>query len=260
MRTDPETSGKAHFTQLYRSELAEEARWLEYGAALKGNSVEFLLARNGILPESLLELGCGTGAVVRECQRRSIAGAYTGVDYSPEALDYLAAHSTGIRTFRADITADGFTLDGHYDVVLLSHVLEHLEEPLRALRNALHRTRCGYIIAEVPLEDLPASRLKNLFRDRRRNSAGHVQFFTRASFRALMRATPLTILDERSYVPILPAEGYDLVQERAGLSPLSAWLKSVSARYVARVLGPLWRRLYYAHYAVLCRPTNALTS
>ena len=254
MRMDPEISGRDHFTRLYRSELVEEARWLDLGAALKADSVELLLARNGIQPESLLELGCGTGAVIGECQRRSIACSYTAVDYSSEALDYLAAHSTGIRTFRADLTDDGFALDGHYDVVVLTHVIEHLEQPWSALRNVLRRIRCRYVIVEVPLEDLPAARLKDLFRDRRRNSAGHVQFFTRTSFRGLIQAAPLTIIDERSYVPVLPAEAYGFIQRRAGLSPLSVWLKEISARYVSRVCGPVWRRLYYAHYAVLCRP------
>jgi SAM-dependent methyltransferase len=249
-------SGRDYYEQIYRNELEEEARWLEYGAADKVNSVEILLRRQGITPVSVLELGCGTGAVILECQRRGLGAEFTAIDYSQEAIGYLAGHSRDIRCLAADITRPDFKLEQNFDVVILSHVLEHLEEPLRFLQLLMSRVRFRYLVAEVPLEDLLASRLKNLFRDRTRNTAGHVQFFTQDTFGKLLESAGLTWQNYRRYAPVSPLEAIDLVRRRCGLSAAGTIVKKSTGYYLPRMLGPLWERIYYAHLAVLCVPRD----
>src|SRR5690242_299481 len=114
---DPAVTGRDHYAQIYREELDAEAKWLQYGAVEKVNSIEQLLAQVRCKPQRLVELGCGPGAVIRECQRRGIGDQLTAIDYSRDAISFLASRSSGIRCVVADVTAPDFEIDGEFDVV-----------------------------------------------------------------------------------------------------------------------------------------------
>lgn len=86
---DSGRSGRDHYEAAYLDALERQAEWLCRGAGQKADSVERLLHRNRIKPESILELGCGTGAVIGELQQREVARHYYGIDYSAPAIDYL---------------------------------------------------------------------------------------------------------------------------------------------------------------------------
>jgi SAM-dependent methyltransferase len=252
---DRRVSGRDHFAQIYESDLELEAKWQSYGAIEKVDSIERLLRSTGTHPSTLVELGCGTGAVILECQRRGLADELIAVDYSEVAINHLRQRAPGIRCIVDDITGSAFSVK-RGDVVVLSHVLEHLEEPVEFLRALLQNMDFDYLIAEVPLEDLWAARIKNLARDRTRNAAGHVQFFTPSSFLALLRAAGLTVVESRRYVPILTPESVAFVARKDGMSRTRELLKLATGHYLPRALRPLWERLYYAHYTVLCRPPS----
>src|SRR5947209_3990394 len=53
-----------HYEALYRKNLDLEAKWLEICAHHKADSVQVLLRRAVEQPESVLEIGAGTGAVI----------------------------------------------------------------------------------------------------------------------------------------------------------------------------------------------------
>jgi SAM-dependent methyltransferase len=253
---DSSVSGRDHYANIYKTELELEAEWLRYGAISKVDSIEMLLRQNGIKPLTLLELGCGTGAVITECQRRGLAVEFTAVDYSKPAVEYLEAHSEGIHCITADITDSSFTLDRTFDVVILSHVLEHLEDPLKFLQLMIAKIRFGYLVAEVPLEDLLAARIKNLVRDRTRNAAGHVQFFTERTFRGLLSSARFELKDCRRHVVAFSPQIIEFVCKKDGLSRIQTAVKRATYGYLPRSLRPLWERAYHAHLAVLCTPPD----
>jgi SAM-dependent methyltransferase len=246
-------SGRDHYDSLFQDEIEREAEWLDRTARPKADSIEHLIKRNGIACGTLLELGCGTGSVIRECQRRDLAGTYLAVDYSEAAIDYLRRHSRGIEACVADLTAPDFAFDRPVDVVVLSHVIEHLEEPLGLLRS-LRRIDFKYLIAEVPLDDLLMGRLGALFKeDRTRNLAGHVQFFTAKTFRRLIESSGMRVLEGRRYLPTLDRDTIRFVCRKNGSSP-ATYSKMLLGRYLRLVLGPLWAHVFSAHYAVLSCP------
>ena len=234
-----------------------ETEWLRHGAVGKVDSVEALLNRQGVKPVTVLELGCGTGGVITECQRRGLGVEFTAVDYSKRAIGYLESHSEGIHCMTADITDPAFTFNDSFDVVILCHVLEHLEDPLKFLQSMTAKISFRYLVAEVPLEDLLASRIKNLVRDRRRNLSGHVQFFTEKTFRRLVSSTTLNLKDSRRYVPILSPEVLEFVCRKDGMSGVRTVIRKATGCYLPRILKPLWENAYYAHCAVLCTPPSA---
>jgi SAM-dependent methyltransferase len=71
---------------------------------------------------TLLELGCGTGAILAGLTGRL---AVTGLDRSPEMLAVAAAKLPGVPLLLADMTA--FRLDGQFDAVIcVFDTLNHL--------------------------------------------------------------------------------------------------------------------------------------
>jgi len=244
--------GKDIFLDKYRTDLEAEARWLAFGAEFKANSIETLLKRHGIRPDVLLELGSGTGAVIRECQRRGLAREYIAIDASEEAISWARERSPGIRSMVADITSPQCELPARVDVVILSHVLEHLENPKDLLVSLVERLPFRWLIAEVPLEDLAAARIKNVFRDRMKNTAGHVQFFTARSFQDLLASAGLTVSDSVRYFPLPGKEMLEHYLRSATRSFAGRTVKRATNSYLPRLFGPLWVKGYHAHMAVLC--------
>ncbi|MDO9116961.1 MAG: class I SAM-dependent methyltransferase [Nitrospira sp.] len=247
---DPTVSGRDYYESLYQKQVDAEAEWLRRGAIEKANSIERLLNNHGIHPTTLMELGCGTGAVIRECQTRGLAQRYIAADYSTDALQYLQDSTTNIETICTDITIPG-TLPRQVDVVIVSHVLEHLEAPAVFLQ-ALRHIEFSYLIAEVPLEDLYAGRLKSWIWDRTRNISGHVQFFNAPSFRRLLAGNGLSVIAERTYVPILDRDTIKFVSEKNSANRLQRMRMTITNYYLPSLLESLWAKFYYAHHAVLC--------
>lgn len=74
-------------------------------------------------PDSVLDVGCGTGALLHELNERSLAVA--GLEYSREALKYCQRRSLEVVQF--DLESDGDPFPGRrFDLVISVEVAEHL--------------------------------------------------------------------------------------------------------------------------------------
>ena len=243
-------TGRDHYASIYASQLDAEAKWLAFGAVEKANSVQMLVTPRMPKPLTVMELGAGTGAIVAELQRRAFAVNYIAVDYSTDACEYMRRNLRGVNVVRADIVAE--RIPDQADVVLLSHVVEHLEEPETLLSAIAKNIDFEWLVIECPLEDLPASRLKNLFRDRSRNLAGHVQFFSERSFRELI-GRHFTIVDHRHYAPWSPSHVVSFLAIKDRMSPTTRITKRFTMEFGPRFMAPLWKRLWLGNYALLCK-------
>ncbi len=251
-----EVNGRDFFDQIYQRELQLEAEWLRLTATHKVDSISALLKSAGVSPNSLVEIGCGTGAVVKECKRLALARDFIAIDFSSAALGYLSGTDPTIPTHQADITSDAFHLNDPVDVIVCSHVVEHLEEPDAFLKALHNRINFRFAIIEVPLEDLFGHRWRWQGKDRKQNAAGHVQFFTSKSFETLLARNGFRILDSRRYVPTLTLETIQLLRTRHHLTRGAQIRKWITSNLLPKLTAPVWSRLYYAHYAVLCVKTG----
>jgi SAM-dependent methyltransferase len=249
-------SGRDYYESLYVSELDQEAEWMRRGASYKVDSIQALLDRHAIRAQTIMELGCGTGAVIQECRARGMARRCIGVDYSADAVNYLRTRAPEVEAIQADIHSPDFAIDGDIDVAILTHVIEHLDDPHLFLTRAIEKLPFKYMVAEVPLENLAVGRLKHLIRDRRINTTGHVQFFDASSFEDLLSSHGLKILDTRRYVPIHTLDTIRFLRSKDGLSPVGV-ARLVASSLMSRALYPAWARLYYSHYTVLCARGDA---
>lgn len=98
-------------------------------------------------PGQALDLGCGSGRLMENLAR--VGWGVQGVEWDPEAAR-IARESTGITVHVGEV--EHLSLEaGQFDLIVLTHVLEHLSNPARTLR-ALRRllTSDGRIVVVYP--------------------------------------------------------------------------------------------------------------
>jgi SAM-dependent methyltransferase len=136
----------------------------------------------------VLDVGCGQGRITRLLAPR--ATAIVAIDHDPATV--ATARSLGGEIdYRV---GDATEVEGEFDVALLVHVLEHLDQP-RILLNQL-RQRAGALVIEVP--DLEADSL-NLVRAELGSplytDADHVREYTLPALRADVEAAGWYVRD-----------------------------------------------------------------
>lgn len=241
------------YEEKYRNHLRWQESWLDFSAANKADSVELLLSRCAIQPRTIIDVGCGTGAVLLELRRRRIGQQFYAVDCSAEALSSLSSKAPDVHCQQADITQPWTPPSLEFDCVLLSHVIEHLASPASVLRPLHTLLRFKYLIVEVPLEDLAAARFKNLFRNRLSNEAGHVQFFTPGSLMDLLDCCGYESSASRTYSPILSRSVLEEIANQNRFSSLRKAIYTVTNIYGPKYLQRSWSRFYHGHLAVLAQ-------
>ncbi|TVL92961.1 methyltransferase domain-containing protein [Streptomyces sp. SAJ15] len=117
------------------------------------NSAGYLLGelRPGL---SVLDIGCGPGTISADlAERVAPRGRVTAVDSAPDVLEHARAHAEGrglpadaLRVAVADVLALGFP-DDSFDVVHAHQVLQHVSDPVRALREMRRVCRPGGVVA-----------------------------------------------------------------------------------------------------------------
>ncbi len=106
--------------------------------------------------DRLLEVGCGYGLLLDEARRRGYVAE--GLELSKEAVDY-ASETLGLSV--GNMAFEDAALEGErYDAVLMVDVLEHFEDPARAMARAsdLLAPR-GALLMVTPDPSSPIARL-----------------------------------------------------------------------------------------------------
>lgn len=121
-----------------------------HGSRTAADSAAYLLPhlRPGL---SVLDVGCGPGSITLDLAAAVAPGAVVGIDPSEAVIE--TARATAAE--RADTTTqftvgDAYAIDAAdntYDVVHAHQVLQHLTDPVRALREMARVTKPGGLIA-----------------------------------------------------------------------------------------------------------------
>jgi SAM-dependent methyltransferase len=119
------------------------------GARTRRRLVLRALRRHAPGAKEILDVGCGLGEMVAFLSAELASVRFTGIDFSPGAIEScrrrLPEHSWAV----ADVVADD--LPRPFDAVICSELLEHLDEPETALvRIASSLTPGGVIVVTVP--------------------------------------------------------------------------------------------------------------
>jgi SAM-dependent methyltransferase len=218
------------------AEAERMGRWRALGARSKAAHVRALLERAHETPRTIVEIGYGDGSLLVH-----LAGLATvdGFELSANAARYAAERGVArkVEAFDGEHVP---AADDAYDLAVLSHVLEHVPDPLPLLKEAARVART--VIVEVPLEDnhsarRPAARKLS-------EGAGHLHAFNRADVRRLVGKAGLAPRQE-----LTDALSYEMVSFFSGTTKgVAKW----ATRTMLDRLG-VAERLFTVHYAVLAR-------
>ena len=146
----------------------------------------------------VLDLGCGSGdllAILGE-----ISADVVGVDQSAEQVDLARLHLAekgldNVRVFATDGVEYLQGVDAPVDVVVMSHILEHLEDPSAILRDVAEL--CSFVYVEVPdFESQISNEFRRLLgRPLIFSDLDHIWEFDRREITELLEGAGLMVLE-----------------------------------------------------------------
>ncbi len=146
--------------------------------------------------KKILDVGCGEGFTLIKLRHAKIGEKLEGVDNSDEALALGKKVNPKLDIKKGNIYKLPYK-DSSFDLLICTEVLEHLEDPGRALRE-LKRVSSKYVLLSVPNEPffMIASFLK-----RGRDHPEHKNHWTAYSFKKFLRMNGLKISVARHPFP-----------------------------------------------------------
>jgi ubiquinone/menaquinone biosynthesis C-methylase UbiE len=177
---------KTAYDQFY--EQHDEA-WRMLSAKYKAQHI--IEVCRGLTFTNVLEVGAGDGSILKYLSDQDFAPELNAVEISESGVGYI--QSRGIKNLKSVQVFDGYKLpfgDDSFDLIILSHVLEHVEHERMLLRE-IKRVAKHYVI-EVP-RDYKAgvdSRIKHFL------AYGHINVYTPTSLRYLLRTEGFEIVSD----------------------------------------------------------------
>jgi O-antigen biosynthesis protein len=184
---------------------------LTVDASAENNTHAFALGMIGY-NKTVLEVGCATGYFTKVLTE--FGCKVVGLEIDPDAAKLAEQWAERVVVGNVDDPATWEEVDDEaFDVVTFGDVLEHLNDPLAALRNAVAKlTPTGFVVTSVPNVahgDLRLLLLRGSFRysDTGLLDRTHIRFFTLESIRQLLYEAGLVIVDtQRVIAPLFTTE------------------------------------------------------
>lgn len=174
------------YRQLYNSStvLPQTPEKFLARAAINRRRFDTITKTLGELPASVAEIGCGAGWNLWEFHQQG--SQVVGCDYSRELTE--AGRSMGMDIRQGPVSTLG---EQTFDVIILSHVVEHMPDPLGEIRKILrHLTPQGHLFIEVPdARDFCLGALQS----------AHLWYFTPSHLAHLMASLGFSVHHQESY-------------------------------------------------------------
>ena len=221
-------------------------RWRGVCAVDKVANLASLLGERAGAVESVVEVGCGTGAVLQEVARRGIGTSHVGFDLAdPGAHAHPGTSEAGI-ALRA---YDGRRVplpDASVDLVYASHVLEHVPDE-RGFLAELARVARRWIYIEVPCEITWRTSVPRL---QTSLDIGHINAYTPETFALTLATADLPPLEVQIFDHSLDVHGF-------GGGRAKALAKAGVRRGLLRLSPRAASKLACYHVGALCAAPGA---
>lgn len=225
----------AHYEGQYSE---HEMKWRRICAIDKANNLQFLLGDTRI--ETVLEVGCGTGAVLSELRRKAVGSRHIGIDMADPHI-HVEPSSTGLTLMQYNGVELPFK-DASFDLVYASHVVEHVPDP-RGFISELSRVSKNIIYVEVPCEQhcrTTRATLQNTV------EIGHINVYSPESFCLLLQTSGLVVEDLQLFDHSLAVHAFhDGMRIKGGL-------KKLIRGAILRLSPILASRIFTYHCGALC--------
>lgn len=144
-------------------------------------------------PKTILDAGCGEGFTMSKLAEFGVGKQIEGVEYSKDAI------TLGKKFFPNLVIKQGSVYelpyeDNSFDLIVCTEVLEHLEDPKKAIKEML-RVSKKYLVISVPNE--PLFMLSNFLRgkniSRLGNDMGHINHWNPLSLKKYLTQNKVKI-------------------------------------------------------------------
>jgi ubiquinone/menaquinone biosynthesis C-methylase UbiE len=157
--------------------------WRELGAKYKAANIVQVCRRAGFAPKKILEVGAGEGAVLMHLDAMNFGEELHAIEIARSGIDVIQGR--GLPSVKSATWFDGYTIpfpDDTFDLVILCHVLEHVEFE-RLLLREIRRVAPRHVI-EVPLDYYPGidAKVGHYL------GYGHINVYTPSSVRFLLKS------------------------------------------------------------------------
>jgi len=226
-------AASTHYEQTYSHHVDFGIQWRRIGARDKAGNIRVLCAH--IPHRSVVEVGCGDGAIIRELG--SFAEEIAGLEISRAVVNQCVQAGLNVSWY------DGSRIpyeSKSVDLAILSHVVEHLENPREVLYEAARVAH--HVFVEVPLEDNCGLKMDFI-----PNDVGHINFYSIKTIRQLIQTCDLEIKAHKLSNSSLAAYSY-----RLGTKGYVAWGIKSSALLIPRLAAKIWT-YNYSLIASSCR-------
>lgn len=171
--------------------LKKNPGWHVDAAPWKAQGVLQMVRRNQLQPQSVCEIGCGAGEILRILQRHLQSDCeFWGYEIAPQAIELAKSRANERLHFQlADVRDEK---DASYDLILIIDVLEHFENCFSLLREIKPKSK--YKILQLPLDIFVLSVLRNELIDYR-HATGHLHFFTKDIALEVLKDNGYEVLD-----------------------------------------------------------------
>jgi ubiquinone/menaquinone biosynthesis C-methylase UbiE len=219
-----------------------EAEWRRLGAKYKALNI-VALAKD-LDAQKVCEVGCGEGSILQWLSDFNFASQFYGIDISQSGIERTSEKK--IKNIVELKVFDGYTIpysDKFFDLVVCSHVIEHVEHP-RILLKEIQRISKKQVF-EVPIDF-------SFYVDRKAKhylNYGHINIYTPALFRYLLLSENFSILKEKNY--FYPAEIAKFMHRNKFTKRLVQGLKQFILKSI-----PYLRGIKPSSYAVLTEQNN----
>lgn len=209
--------------------LTETDDWHEGRADWKAEQVARMLAKHRIEPESICDIGCGTGGVLDSLREiMPNPPQMVGYEVASQAVD-LAPKD---RRERIELVNGSHDTDKRrFDLLLALDVLEHLEDYYGFLRAI--RAKAPIAMFHIPIDTAVTTVLRPGPAIQAVHSVGHIQHFIPALALEALRYAGYTIVDYE----------YTVTAQRLRPKSLRGWLGKAARLSLARVNVDLAARL-----------------
>jgi SAM-dependent methyltransferase len=163
----------------------EESPW-------KVKQILRMLRRSHISPETICDVGCGAGEVLRKLQEQmNTTCLFLGYEISPQAFELCKTRANDKLHFKlADIRQEK---DTFFDLILIMDIIEHLEDYFSFLRDI--KPKSDYKIFHIPLDLSVQSILRCNALLRVREAYGHIHYFTKDIALCVLNDVGYEVLD-----------------------------------------------------------------
>ena len=148
--------------------------------------------------EKILDVGCGEGFFLVELARHKAGKIFEGVDNSKVAINLGKKMYPDLNIKIGDIYNLDYK-DNSFDILVCTEVLEHLDNPKKALAE-LKRVTKKYLVISVPNEPffVISNFLRGKYISRFGNHPEHINHWTHGGFKKFLRKNGFKISQSKA--------------------------------------------------------------